>query len=159
MKRRMNRFYQQAFTLIEVMIVVVIIGVLTMIAYPSYQDYIIRTRREECMSELLNFANAMEREYSRNLSYLQLATGPADTGQPAATTFPATDCPQDEATKGYDFTIDAATRTTYSLKADAIGPQATNGDFLVDQAGVRNWDKDNSDDDGAGVGENNWNRN
>jgi len=157
MKRRMNRYYQQAFTLIEVMIVVAIIGILTIIAsYPSYQDYIIRTRREECMSELLNFANAMEREYSRNLSYLQLATGPADTGPP--TIFP-TSCPQDEKTKGYNFTISAATRTTYTLKADAIGPQTANGDFLVDQAGIKLWDKDNSGDDGAGAGENNWNRN
>ena len=47
---------QQGFTLIEVTIVVAIIGVLVAIAYPSYQRYVIKSKRTDMMSEMQNIA-------------------------------------------------------------------------------------------------------
>ena len=51
---------QQGFTLIEMMIVVAIIGILAAIAYPSYQRYIIKTKRTDMMSEMHNIASTIE---------------------------------------------------------------------------------------------------
>ena len=52
------------FTLIELMLVVAIIGVLTLIALPSYDSYLIRTRRAEGRKELMALAAAQERFFT-----------------------------------------------------------------------------------------------
>ena len=58
----MQRFIanDKGFTLIEMMIVVALIGILASIAYPSYQQYIIKTKRADMMSELQNIASEIQ---------------------------------------------------------------------------------------------------
>jgi len=51
---------QQGITLIEVMIVVAIIGVLAAIAYPSYQQYVLKSKRTDMMSEMQNIATQIQ---------------------------------------------------------------------------------------------------
>lgn len=52
--------YQKGFSLLEVIIVVAIIGILAAIAYPNYQDYVMRTNRADMMGELQNMGSVLE---------------------------------------------------------------------------------------------------
>lgn len=48
------------FTLIELMIVVAVIGIISAIAYPSYQGYVERGIRADAMTEMQNIASTIE---------------------------------------------------------------------------------------------------
>ncbi len=65
---------QRGFTLIELMIAVVIASILAAIAIPSYSSYIMRSRRTEAKSALLNLASLEERFFSTNNTYSALPT-------------------------------------------------------------------------------------
>ena len=56
-------------TLIELMIVVVIIGLMAVIAYPNYRDFAARAKRNEAKAALLQIATNQERFYLQNNSY------------------------------------------------------------------------------------------
>ena len=56
-------------TLLELMIVVVIIGILTAIAYPNYREFAARAKRNEARAMLLEVATFQERFYLQNSRY------------------------------------------------------------------------------------------
>ena len=64
----MSLHRRNGFTLIEVIIVMAIIAILTAIAFPSYQNYIIRSSRSAAQTELLELANLQEKIYLNTTS-------------------------------------------------------------------------------------------
>jgi type IV pilus assembly protein PilE len=57
------------FSLIELMIVLVIIGVLLGISLPAYQGYVLRSHRADAQSALLDIASRQERFVAQNNTY------------------------------------------------------------------------------------------
>lgn len=62
---------QQGFTLIELTLVVVIIGILTSVAIPAYQSNVIRASRGDGMSALLNIMRAQEDYFANEFTYTE----------------------------------------------------------------------------------------
>ena len=73
------------FTLIEVMIATVIIAILTAIALPQYSSYVLRARRADAKTALLELAARQERFFAVNNAYTSNA---ADLGYGSGATFP-----------------------------------------------------------------------
>lgn len=151
----MNRHWtrNKGFTLIELMIVVVIMGILIAVAYPNYSSYISKTRRADAQGALVNFANAMERHFTSSNTYGGAADEGADTGAPAI--FP-TQAPVDGNAKYYNLTIVSANTTSFVLRATPIGTQVGDGYLEITSTGLRRWDR-NNDGDTADAKENSWN--
>lgn len=66
---------QDGFTLIEMMITVVIIGILGAIAYPSYTSYVLKGKRAECRAAIMQNMQRQERLYTQTNSYGTSTTG------------------------------------------------------------------------------------
>ncbi len=60
---------QCGFTLIELMVVIAIVGVLVVVAYPSYTDYIVRTKRAAAKAFLMTLAGRQEQFFLDNKRY------------------------------------------------------------------------------------------
>lgn len=113
------------FTLIEVMIVVAIIGILSAVAYPAYQDYIVRSKIPDATSYLSSNQVKMEQWFQDQRSYKNTAGNCGATA--ASYTLPA----------GYfTFTCSTADSTHYTLTATGSG-QMHDFVFTVDQDNVR----------------------
>lgn len=137
----------QGFSLIELMIVVVIIGIISTVAYPSYQGFIQSSVRSSAQADLIALAAAMERHKIANYTYEGAAASGADTGAPDVY---ATYSPSDGsyAERKYNLLIDtvAANGNSYILHAEAVSgtPAADNGDLYLYSDGRKAWDQDDN---------------
>src|SRR5690554_698086 len=59
----------RGFTLVEVMIVVVIIGIIASIAYPSYREHVKRGHETEAKGQMMAAAAALEGYRAKNFTY------------------------------------------------------------------------------------------
>lgn len=156
MKQTFNNFQlQRGFTMVELMVVVVIISLLAMVAVPSYNVSISKSRRVDAQAALSNFSSAMERFFTENGTYIGAAgteSTPTTTGSPWI--FP-TATPVDDNVKFYNLTIVAATAGSYTLRATPIGGQVEDGYLELLSTGAERWDKNNNGNT-TDAGEDHW---
>lgn len=119
----------QGFTLIEMMIVVAIIGILAAISYPSYQNYVIKTKRTDMMSEMQNIASEIE---SRKLALGSYNAISASVKTDFATAYPR------QGTQLYDVTITDPLVAKWSITAKPKSGQMVNdGTLSLNYQGVK----------------------
>jgi type IV pilus assembly protein PilE len=66
---------QSAFTLIEVMLVLLIVSLLSVFAYPSYREVKLKTARAEGRAALMQLMQQQERHYSLHRGYRRFSAG------------------------------------------------------------------------------------
>ncbi len=67
------KFYpNKGFTLIEILITLVIIGILSAITLPNYRDAVLKSRRSEAKAELLSLAQRQAKWRATHQNYAQL---------------------------------------------------------------------------------------
>jgi len=112
----------KGFTLIEVLIVVALIAILTAIALPSYQDYVLRGKITEATSTLSELRIRAEKWFANNRTYVGF-----NQAVPGARYF------------AYDCNTPAVpTATTYTCQAVGVPAQGMNGfTYTIDDANTR----------------------
>lgn len=131
---------QSGFTLIELMITVAVIGILSSIAYPSYQEFIAKSRRAQAKATVAMAQQWMERFYSENFSYYAVR----GTSKTIADAFPENlkkSPNENEGTTQYSISIAVAANSPESFTLTATRNTAGNmksdvcGDLSIDQYG------------------------
>jgi type IV pilus assembly protein PilE len=103
------------FTLIELLIAIVIIGILSAVAIPSYSSYVLRGRLTEAFTSLSVMQPKAEEFWSNNRTYVGL--------------------PLPAATANFSYTA-ALTPSSYTITATGAGPAASFV-YTIDQNGNR----------------------
>lgn len=115
------------FTLIELMITVAVVGILAAIAYPSYTQFIIRSKRSAAQAQMMDIA-------SRQQQYLITNRGYADK---TALTNSGYSLPAEVASSySYDVTV-STSPPGYKLTFTPSGRQASDGDLTLNSEGVK----------------------
>lgn len=134
----MNRMHsQRGVTLIELVVVMIIVGILTAIAVPSYRNYVLRSQRSDAKDAVLALATQQEKHYLQCNTYATTIAGATNCG--------AGQLQGTAASKNgwYTFTQPMpANATTFSITITAVAGQNQFQDeacrsFTVTQAGVR----------------------
>ena len=119
---------QHGFTLIELVITVAVIAILAAIALPSYQQYVIRSKRSAAQAAMMDIANRQQQFLLANRSY-------ADNAALAASGYAL---PSEVGSNySYSITLSATTEPGFTLTLTPTGSQASDGALSLNNQGVK----------------------
>lgn len=121
-------------SLIELVVVMAIAGILSAVAYPSYQEQVRKSRRTDAQAVLMQAAEFLEKSYTENLRYDQ-NTASQTVVLPASLSA----APRDGATKYYTISLESVAARSFVLQAVPQGAQSDDrcGTLRLDNVGVK----------------------
>lgn len=99
----------RGFTLIELMITIAVVGILSAIALPSYQEYLRRSNRADAKAAMLENAQFLERNFTEVNRYHLDGSG-------NAVVLPVTRVPRDGGTAVYSIVLDGSATSASSYR-------------------------------------------
>jgi type IV pilus assembly protein PilE len=116
------------------MIVVAIIGILAAIAYPAYTKQVIRSKRSDAQTALMEAAQAMQRLYVAKSSFEDSETATSLLEGAGLDRAPKGATDDD---KTYTITVEVTNGRTFELTAEPEGSDEDCGSLTLDNRGAK----------------------
>lgn len=131
----MVKHFKQGFTLIEILIAVAIVGILAMIAYPSYTQYVIKTNRVDAQSKMMEISQKLMQYKAANGNFTGATI--TDNNIYGSTNFPQTG----DTTYTFTLNVSDAHSWTLTAKPESSSIQDGNGNIVLNHEGQKCWTK------------------
>jgi type IV pilus assembly protein PilE len=107
------------FTILELMITLGIVALLATIGIPAYERHVMKTKRADAQTALLELSHFMERNYAKNGGYLVNGAPP---------TLPFSVTPRDSGNPSYSISLTNVTAQSYTLQAQPLAASGQTND-------------------------------
>ena len=144
-----SREAQRGLTLIELMIVVTIVAILSAFAYPSYERYVIKSKRSIAQNALLQVADRQQQFFMDNKRFAADITDLGFPADPYVVDDDGAVTVAGDADAVYSLTLSNVTATTWTLTAAPLHGQLSRdtycGNLTITHTGAK--DKSGASDD------------
>ena len=139
--KRGNYTRQRGVTLIELMIVAAIVAIIFAFAYPSYERYIVRSKRAVAQNALLQVADRQQQFFMDNKRFAADLTNLGYTANPFVIDDEGAATVAGDSAAVYSLALSNVTATTWTVTAAPLNGQlsrdTTCGSLTLTQAGVK----------------------